>query len=144
MDSTAAKQFLISRIISEADFEHVMLSEVEKKMLHFSESEPETTGVAAEFERVSDTDKFEQNVIALLKHARARDLAQSPQFKEMWADAVSALEGKDLYVLVFVYFAFPEYRKKIVPAHRARDYAIYIAIGIALVLGLVGMSLWIH
>ena len=37
MDTVAAKQFLISRVIAEAELERVPLSDVEKKMLHFTE-----------------------------------------------------------------------------------------------------------
>jgi hypothetical protein len=37
MDTVAAKQFLISRVIAEAELERVPLSDVEMKMLHFTE-----------------------------------------------------------------------------------------------------------
>lgn len=40
MDSVRAKQFLISRVLEEADLEKVHLSEVEKKMLYFTEVHP--------------------------------------------------------------------------------------------------------
>ena len=54
MDSAAAKQFLISKVVEEAEFEQVPLSEVEKKMLYFTEvhpSLPDIYDVNAEFER---------------------------------------------------------------------------------------------
>lgn len=37
MDAVSSKQFPISRVIDEALFEHVALSEVERKMLQYSE-----------------------------------------------------------------------------------------------------------
>ncbi len=37
MDSSAAKQFLISRVIEQAELEQVALSDIEKKMLQFTE-----------------------------------------------------------------------------------------------------------
>ena len=40
METTAAKQFLISRVIEEAKLEQVGLSEVERKMLYFTEVHP--------------------------------------------------------------------------------------------------------
>jgi hypothetical protein len=40
MDTVAAKQFLISRVIAEAELERVPLSDVETKMLHFTEVHP--------------------------------------------------------------------------------------------------------
>lgn len=40
MDAVAAKQFLISKVIGQAEVEQVSISEVEKKMLHFTEVHP--------------------------------------------------------------------------------------------------------
>lgn len=37
MDGATAKQFLISKVIEEAEIEGVALSDIEKKMLHFTE-----------------------------------------------------------------------------------------------------------
>jgi hypothetical protein len=145
MEPTAAKEFLISKIIEEATVEHVNLSDLEKKMLYFTEAQPATPDmveVIAEFERRCDSDEYEGKVVALLKNARTRDLAQSLQQKETWGDAIEALKKEDHYILVMVYCAFPEYRKSMLPTHRVRDYMIYIAIGIAVVLVGVGIAIW--
>ena len=40
MDAVAAKGFLISKVIGQAEVEQVSISEVEKKMLHFTEVHP--------------------------------------------------------------------------------------------------------
>jgi len=147
MDPTEAKQFLISRVIEEAEIEQVNLSEVERKMLRFTEAEPATQDMAetvAEFEESCDSDEFESKVIALLKSARARDAAQSHQQEQMWSDSIWAIKQEDHYILVMIYRAFPEYRKSILPTHRVRDYMIYIAIGIAVVLVIIGIAIWSH
>jgi hypothetical protein len=65
MDTVAAKQFLISRVIAEAELERVPLSDVEKKMLHFTEvhpSLPDIYDVYAEFERDYNSDEYEKKV----------------------------------------------------------------------------------
>jgi len=51
---------------------------------------------------------------------------------------------QDHYILVIIDCAFPEYRKAILPTHRVRDYMIYIAVGIAVVLACAGFAVWSH
>jgi hypothetical protein len=54
MDAVAAKQFLIARVIEQAELQQVLLSDVEKKMLYFTEvhpSLPDIYEINAEFER---------------------------------------------------------------------------------------------
>ena len=49
-----AKEYLVSRIVAEAQRENVSLSEVERKMLYFSESGwtlPDMTAVSEDFNR---------------------------------------------------------------------------------------------
>jgi hypothetical protein len=147
MDAGTAKQFLISKVIEQAESEHVQLSDVEKKMLYFTEvnpSLPDIYEVNAEFERDYDTDKYEDKIIGLLERARTHDAAQSAQYEGMWADAISALKQEDHYILVMVYRAFPEYRKSLRPTHRVRDYVIYIAVGTAVVLLSIGIAILSH
>jgi hypothetical protein len=145
METTAAKEFLISRIIEESKLEHVHLSDVEKKMLYFTETQrtlPDMAEVVAEFEQKCNSDDYERKIIGLLKNARIRELAPSAQQMEMWNDAISTLKQEDHYLLVLIYCAFPDYRKAILPTHRMRDYMIYIAIGIAVVCLAIGVALW--
>jgi hypothetical protein len=83
-------------------------------------------------------------VIALLKSARAGELAQSHQQKQVWSDSISAIKQEDHYVLLMIHCAFPEYRKAILPTHRIRDSIIYISTGIAVVLACVRFAVWSH
>ena len=145
MESTAAKQFFISKAIAEAEFEHVKLSEVEKKMLYFTEAHPSLPDiyeVNAEFERDYDSDEYEAKIAGLLKNARDRDSRSYPDWEQEWKDALEVLKKEDHYILVLLYCAFPEYRKSLLPTHRVRDYLIYIAIGIAVVLVAIGIAIW--
>jgi hypothetical protein len=147
MNSVAAKQFLIARILEEAELEHVHLSDVEKKMLYFTEvhpSLPDIYEINAEFERDYDSDEYEGKVAGLLKKARGRDNSSSSIREQEWNDAIDALKEEDHYILVMAYCAFPEYRKVLRPTHRVRDYIIYIAVGIAVVLVCIGMAIWGH
>src|ERR1700722_12426223 len=76
MDPAAAKRFLISKVIDEAAFEHISLTDIEKKMLQFSELHPSLPNlyeVNEEFERDYDADEYEDKIKSLLKNARERD-----------------------------------------------------------------------
>jgi hypothetical protein len=144
MNSVDAKQFLIDRVIEEAELEQVRLSEVEKKMLYFTEAQPSLPDIYeinAEFERNCDADDYEDKIADLLKKARDRDSRESPGREQEWKDALSALKKEDHYILVMVAQAF-----KAGPAtgtgNRLRDLLIYVAIGVGLVLALFLASTW--
>jgi len=138
MDSIAAKEFLISKVVEQAELEHVPFSEVEKKMLYFTEVHPtlpDIYEVNAEFERDYDTDQYERKVAGLLRGARDRDRAQSAMEGQQWGDAIDALKNEDHYILVMVHQAFGH---SAAPSeHRLRDFLIYIAIAIGVVIVLV-------
>ena len=132
MDSVTAKNFLISRVIQQTETEHSPLSEIEKKMLHFSEaypSLPDMFEVNAEFERNYDSDEYEAKIAGLLRRARDFDRRESPAREEQWKNALDALRTEDHYILVMVAQAFRDRAN----AHRVRDYLIYIAIAIGVV-----------
>ena len=76
MNAVDAKQFLIARVIEEAELQQVLLSDLEKKMLYFTEvhpSLPDIYEINAEFERNYDAAEYEDKVAALLRNARDRD-----------------------------------------------------------------------
>jgi len=115
MDSTTAKQFLISRVLDQAEVEHVPLSEVERKMLSFSEvhpSLPDIREINAEFERSYDSNEYEAKVAGLVKAARRRDGQRSVPQEQQWRDALHALKNEDHYILVMVSQAFDALRRR--------------------------------
>lgn len=144
MDSTAAKQFLISRVLDEANLEHVPLSEIERKMLYFTEvhpSSPDIYEVNAEFERSYDSDDYEAKIARLLKSARRRDQQHSVPQEQQWREALNALKNEDHYILVMVGQAFGSGSMK-GAGSRMRDFLLYVAIAVGLVLLLVLASMW--
>ena len=144
MEPTGAKQFLISKVIEEAKVEQVNLSEVEKKMLHFTEvhpSLPDIYEVNAEFERDYDSGEYETKIASLLKNARDRDRQSSPSREQDWTDALDALKKEDHYILVMVAQAFGA-GSATADGHRTRDVLIYLGVGIGIVLLLVLKVFW--
>ena len=64
-----AKEFLVSRIVLEAQRENVLLSEVERKMLYFTESGwtlPDMPAVSEDFDRDYDQSKYEKKIAKLI------------------------------------------------------------------------------
>ena len=105
-----AKEFLADKIVAEAECEGVPLSDVERKMLYFTETGwtlPDMMEVSAEFDRDYDQDEYEAKIAGLiqryLRHTRDEDETES----EAWNGAVSKLSGEDHYLLVLINAAPP-------------------------------------
>ena len=144
MNALAAKQFLIARVIEEAELQQVLLSDVEKKMLYFTEvhpSLPDIYEINAEFERNYDAAEYEDKVAALLRSARDRDSRPSPVREQEWKDALDAVKKEDHYILVMVRQAFGV-GLAASGGKRLRDLLIYGAIGVGLVLIVILASMW--
>jgi len=76
-----AKEFLISQIVEESVRERVPLSEIERKMLYFTESEetlPDIYEVNDQFEREYDSSEYEKKIANLLRNAYRRSCRESP------------------------------------------------------------------
>jgi hypothetical protein len=64
-----AKEFLVSYIVAEAQHENVALSEIERKMLYFTESGwtlPDMMKVSEDFDREYDQSKYERKIAKLI------------------------------------------------------------------------------
>lgn len=136
MGALAAKQFLVSKVIEQAEVEHMPLSDVEKKVLEFTElhpSLPDIHEVNEQFERGYDSDEYEAKVAGLLKNARARDGRQSADREQQWTDVLEALRKEDHYILVMTAQAFGSGSVS-GSGNRSGKLLIYIAIGIAMAL----------
>ena len=100
-----AKEFLVSRIAEEAQREGVPLSEVERKMLYFTENYwtlPDMMEVNEAFDRDYDAAEYEKKIAQLVRHARARTRKENPKELEDWKDAIGILSKEDHYILVML------------------------------------------
>jgi len=74
-------------IAAEAEREGVPLSDVERKMLYFSETGwtlPDMREVNEEFERDYDESEYEQKIATLARRIEARNGAENPGADEAW------------------------------------------------------------
>ncbi len=98
-----AKEFLVSKIVAESQREGVPLSEVERKMLYFSETAwtlPDMAAVNGAFDREYSQAEYEQKIGKLIRNMRTSDRAHNREDFEAWNEAQSALRQEDHYVLV--------------------------------------------
>jgi len=97
-----ARAFLADRVIEQAAREQVPLSDIEKRMLTFSETmdaEPDYAASAA-FDEQCDEEEYEAKVAGLLKRAYSRDKENNNL--GLWKAALRALRNQDCYILVMV------------------------------------------
>jgi hypothetical protein len=103
-----AKEFLISKIVAEAQNQHVALSEVERKMLYFTESGwtlPDMMEVSAAFDGECDQDAYEQKIAGLVAKTYKRILKGSRDEYDKWWAAIRFLQKEDHYILVIIALA---------------------------------------
>lgn len=104
-NSEEAKEFLVSRIASEAQLEGIPLSETERKELYLSETAwtlPNMAQINKEFEQTFDQDSYEDKIVRLIKAARNRDREANVADGELWAEAIGILSNQDHYILVMI------------------------------------------
>ncbi len=98
-----AKEYLIERIVVEAELDGVPLSETERKMMYFTETAwtlPDIYDVNEVFERDYDDREYEAKIGSLARDARTR--AKGAGELDRWKEAVRVLEQEDHYLLVLL------------------------------------------
>src|SRR5271155_5603334 len=103
-----AKEFLICQLVAEAQSENVPLSEVERKMLYFTESGwtlPDMMKVSEDFDRDYDQAKYEQKIAKLVTQADRRIRKGSRDDYERWWAAIRFLQQEDHYMTVMIRLA---------------------------------------
>jgi hypothetical protein len=102
MKAREAKDFLVQQTAEQAAIENVPLSDLEKRMMYFTESGecPEDPVALNEaFEAQYDTEKYEAKISSLLHHACKRLRKDDGQKSRMWDSAIRCLKQGDHYLL---------------------------------------------
>jgi hypothetical protein len=103
-DAREAKEFLISKVVAEAQSENTPLSETERKMLYFTESGwtlPDIMQVNEQFENDYDQDEYEEKIARIIVRAYKRIPHYSRDYDKWWA-AVQFLRREDHYISVLI------------------------------------------
>jgi hypothetical protein len=100
-----AKEFLVSRIVAEAQRENVALSEIERKMLYFTETGwtlPDMMEVSDEFDRQYDQAKYEKKIAHLIRSETKRLRRTNPEEYASWISAARKLKKEDHYISIMI------------------------------------------
>src|SRR5271155_2232296 len=103
-----AKEFLICQLVAEAQSENVPLSEVERKMLYFSETGwtlPDIMDVNDAFDRDYDQNEYEKKIAHLIRNATKRKRKENRADFASWISAARKLKKEDHYLSVMIDYA---------------------------------------
>jgi hypothetical protein len=131
-----AKEFLAGKIVTEAQREGVSLSEVERKMLYFSETAwtlPDIAEVHEAFNREYDQAEYEKKITQLLRNFRAHARTHDRDAFDACTEAVRRLGQEDHYLLVMTGAAGLSGRPR-------GDFLKLLAIALAIVLGFAAIA----
>ena len=133
LNTRQAKDFLVQQTTEQAGLENVSLSDIEKKMMYFTESDTASCDdpleLNDEFEAQYDTAEYEAKISRLLQHAYARLKVEDPERKRVWDQAVRELRKGDHYFLILWDIKPPN-------EHPLRDNPKLIGIGLLIALGI--------
>lgn len=105
-----AKEYLADVITKEAERDGTPLTEVERKMLFFTETGwtlPDMKVISSEFDRDYDQDKYEQKIGSIITRIRTRFADEDPPEQMTWNSALERLGDGDHYLLVLADAANP-------------------------------------
>lgn len=108
-----AKEYLVGVIASEAEHDGTPLTEVERKMLFFTETGwtlPEMKQVSEEFDKRYSQDEYEKKIASIVATVRARFTNERQQEQMTWDSALEKLNRGDHYLLVLIDGASPTRR----------------------------------
>jgi hypothetical protein len=98
-----AKDFLVQQAAEQAMLEGVSLSDLEKRMMYFTEgagASEDPIKLNDEFEAEYDSDEYEAKISRLLRHAYQRLRKENDAARKNWDLAIKCLRRGDHYLLV--------------------------------------------
>jgi hypothetical protein len=98
-----AKDFLVAQTAEQAAIESVPLSDIEKRMMYFTENgyvPEDPIKLYEEFEAENDSDKYEVKISGLLHRAYRRVRKENGAARRTWDLAIRCLRRGDHYLLV--------------------------------------------
>jgi hypothetical protein len=103
MNSKEAKDFLIEQTSQQAAIQGIALSDLEKRMMYFTEwddSGGNPIELNEEFESQYDTPHYERKIAGLMRNAYKRIKNEKLNTQRLWDEAIRTLGEGDHYILV--------------------------------------------
>lgn len=104
MQVREAKQFLVQQTAEQAALENVPLSDLEKRMMYFTETgecPEDPIALNDAFEAEYDTTTYEKKISVLMAQAYRRIKRENPEKLRLWNNAFRVLSKGDHYLLLF-------------------------------------------
>jgi hypothetical protein len=134
----------VQQTAEQAVLEGVSLSDLEKRMMYFTESDSTSCAdpiqLNEEFEAQYDTTTYEAKMSGLLHRCDVRLKEEDPEKVRNWNESIGILNKGDHYLLVL-------WRTEPPSGHPVRDFFKPVGIGILIAFG-IGMAIfvwvWLH
>jgi hypothetical protein len=100
-----AKRFVVEQVLTQARAENVQLSDVERKMLSWSESDPDfivDPQLPAQLASEISDEEYERKVAGLLSRRFGVGVSADPAAEAQWTQAAEVLHQGDHYILVML------------------------------------------
>ena len=140
MRAQDAMNRLIAKVEQQAALDGIVLSDLERKMLRWSEVEPDgidDPSINDRFDSEYESDKYENKIASLLHHAYVRD-SELANGKSEWDEIEHALQDKDYYLLMMLEQAVAQRKRRLAGSQSTwRDNLIYLGIAFVVVVVLV-------
>jgi hypothetical protein len=115
MRDLEAKDFLVQQTAEQAALENVPLSDLEKRMMYFTETGecPEDPIALNEaFDATNDASEYEAKISTLMHHAYQRIRKENRETAGRWKEAMKQLSKGDHYLLILGGVNYPTVRRQ--------------------------------
>jgi len=113
MRDLEAKDFLVRQTAEQATLENVPLSELERRMMYFTETgecPEDPIALNDSFEAAYDTAEYEAKISKLMHHAYQRIRKENSETARRWKEATKQLSKGDHYLLLLGGVNYPKER----------------------------------
>lgn len=105
MGRTEAKAFFADKVAQQARSEGLRLSDAERRMLSWSESDPDfiaEPGLADQLALEMSDEEYEAKIAGLLERSFESNVAADPAARKAWRQMHAALSEGDYYILIMI------------------------------------------
>ncbi len=142
MNDLEAKDFLVRRAVEQAALDHVEFSDLERRMMYFTESgemREDLFELNSAFEAEYDSTKYENKVSKLMRHAYSRLKKDDPLATRTWDDSIQELSKGDHYLLILS----GNVQSVLTPGQKLFGWSFWKLLGIGLLLLVIAMVAWL-
>lgn len=144
-----AKKFFVDKIVLQAQKEQISLSDAEKYMLYWTETEKGfdfDQNLTNRFREEITEAKYEKKICALIRNAYKADISRDSGPRNEYENAYRTLAKGDHYVLVMIAKALHDFRLNIKPDNGLKDKILLFltALGITFVPLITAILLHLH